>query len=212
MTSHVSIFVILWLVVIPLAAAETHGRELTEIVDEIVHIVGTDQLQTISPDTLPPALLEELGDAVMGVLLNDDWHHERMDAMLGGEGSAQLTLYHQNLGAQYLQANGDLTSTGFLGGGSWMGPGMGMWQTRFTPSGTRWSGWDGWSWQEAGGLDRLAVVGFVLTVLVLIVVIVILVRRRDASDHPSLTILKARFARGELSIHEYQHMKKVLKG
>ena len=201
MTSHVSIFVILWLVVIPLAAAETHGRELTQIVDEIVHIVGTDQLQTISPDTLPPALLEELGDAVMGVLLNDDWRHERMDAMLGGEGSAQLTLYHQNLGAQYLQANGDLTSTGFLGGGSWMGPGMGMWQTRFTPPGTRWS-----------GLDRLAVVGFVLTVLVLIVVIVILVRRRDASDHPSLTILKARFARGELSIHEYQHMKKVLKG
>ena len=70
----------------------------------------------IKIEKVPSALIEELGDAVMGVLIGNSATHDRMDRMLGGDGSSRLTAFHADLGEQYLR-NGGLD--GVRMGGPW---------------------------------------------------------------------------------------------
>ena len=77
------------------------------------NVTASDQVKV---DKVAPALLEELGDAVMGVLIGNTDCHDAMDRMLGGDGSPQLTAFHTNLGEQYL-VNGGLN--GVRLGGPW---------------------------------------------------------------------------------------------
>lgn len=108
-----------------------HGSGIDQIIAEIEQTQGVDTISEINPDRVSPKLLEELGDAVMGIMISDEQQHEWMDQMMGGEGSEQLASMHRLMGYRYLQSNGDLSS-GLWGPGmsgyGMMGPGMmGSW-------------------------------------------------------------------------------------
>jgi len=67
----------------------------------------------VSCDNLSDAQLEQLGDYYMEQIHPGD-AHERMDAMMGGEGSESLRLIHVNMGKRFYC--GESTSTGMMGG------------------------------------------------------------------------------------------------
>jgi len=91
-------------------------RSVDAIVADIEKQQGVSALEQVNADKVSPDLLEELGDAVMGVIIGDPAHHDAMDRMLGGDGSPRLTAFHEDLGQQYLQ-NGGLN--GVRMGGPW---------------------------------------------------------------------------------------------
>lgn len=97
-------------------AMSMEPRTIDAIVAEIEKQQGVSSPGEVKIDKVEPALLEELGDAVMGVMIGNPAMHDRMDRMLGGDGSPRLTAFHTDLGQQYL-ANGGLNGVRF--GGAW---------------------------------------------------------------------------------------------
>jgi len=91
-------------------------RSVELIVVDIEKQQNVSATEMVNVDKVPAAMLEELGDAVMGVIIGDSAHHDAMDRMLGGDGSPRLTAFHIDLGQQYLR-NGGLN--GVRMGGSW---------------------------------------------------------------------------------------------
>ena len=103
------------------ADVDGHGRSIEEVLAEIRDDLGLDEDERIDPDAVPPELLEELGDAVMGEIHSDPETHEWMDEMMGGEGSESLASAHRWMGYRYL--TGGYGRGGMMGFGM-MGPGM----------------------------------------------------------------------------------------
>lgn len=91
-------------------------RSVGVIVADIEKQQNVSATDMVNVDKVAPALLEELGDAVMGLIIGDPARHDVMDKMLGGDGSPRLTAFHTDLGQQYLR-NGGLN--GVRMGGSW---------------------------------------------------------------------------------------------
>lgn len=91
-------------------------RSIDAIVADIEQKQGVTAPDQIKADKVDPTLLEELGDAVMDVMIGNTAMHDRMDRMLGGDGSPRLTAFHTDLGQQYLR-NGGLNGVRF--GGPW---------------------------------------------------------------------------------------------
>jgi len=81
-------------------------RSVEAIVADIEKQQSVTTPELIQVDKVPPALLEELGDAVMGALIGDPDRHDAMDRALGGDGSPRLTAFHGDLGLQYLRKGG----------------------------------------------------------------------------------------------------------
>ena len=97
-------------------ASMAEPRSIDAIVADIEQKQGVTAPDQIKADKVDPALLEELGDAVMDVMIGNPAMHDRMDRMLGGDGSPRLTAFHSDLGQQYLR-NGGLNGVRF--GGPW---------------------------------------------------------------------------------------------
>ena len=91
-------------------------RSVDAVVADIEKQQNVSTTEMVNVDKVPAALLEELGDGVMGLIIGDSAHHDVMDKMLGGDGSPRLTAFHIDLGQQYLR-NGGLN--GVRMGGSW---------------------------------------------------------------------------------------------
>jgi hypothetical protein len=91
-------------------------RSVEAIIADIERQQGVSSPDQIKPDAVKPALVEELGDAVMGVIIGNADMHDAMDRMLGGDGSPRLSAFHTDLGQQYLR-NGGLD--GVRMGGPW---------------------------------------------------------------------------------------------
>jgi hypothetical protein len=119
------------------ADADGHGRSVTEVLDEIRAELGIDEGKRIPPDAVSPALLEELGDAVMAEIHPDPEVHAWMDQMMGGEGSESLASAHRWMGYRYL-TGGYGRGFGMMGGGmmgpGMMGRGMGPWGVMGNPN------------------------------------------------------------------------------
>ncbi len=109
-------------------------RSVDAIIADIEKQQSVSTTDMVNVDKVAPSLLEELGDAVMGVIIGDPAHHDVMDRMLGGDGSPRLTAFHTDLGQQYLR-NGGLN--GVRMGGSW---GMGRFGMGWGNYGDRISG------------------------------------------------------------------------
>ena len=92
-----------------------HSLSIEEAETQIRQELGLSQNDPINPDAVPPALLEQLGDAVMGEMAVSEAQHQWMDTMMGGDGSESLASSHQWMGYRYL--------TGGYGGS--FGPGSG---------------------------------------------------------------------------------------
>ncbi|MCD1655185.1 hypothetical protein K7J14_10790 [Treponema zuelzerae] len=91
-------------------------RSLDTIVGDIEKQQNVTTLDQVTVDKVDPGVLEELGDAVMGEIIGNSDMHDRMDKMLGGDGSAQLNAFHTDLGQQYLLKGG---LNGVTMGGMW---------------------------------------------------------------------------------------------
>ena len=94
-------------------------RTLDAIVADIEKQQSVTTLDKVTGEKVSPALLEELGDAAMEVMIGNSAMHDRMDKMVGGDGSPQLNAFHTDLGQQYLRNRG---IDGVRFGGNW-GPG-----------------------------------------------------------------------------------------
>ena len=84
--------------------SHTNLPQPEEIVQELLKTQNISSLKDIDCSQIPSATLEKLGDAVMeqnhpGAM------HERMDAMMGGEGSESLKQMHIAMGEEYLGCN-----------------------------------------------------------------------------------------------------------
>ena len=194
------------------AQEESHGRAADVIINEIKQNQSAGSIALIDPEQVSPALLEELGDAVMGLMIADEQQHEWMDAMMGGEGSEQLASTHRWIAYNYLQNDGKLDTwgPGMMGigmGGRGM---MGGWNRNWSNSDWGYGpgnmmGWSGnwWGWIIA-----------LVMIIAFATLIIALFRSRRASPSDSqgaLDILSNRYAAGKISKEEYQQMSKELK-
>ena len=62
-----------------------HGRSIESIEEEIVRAQGVTSIDAVDPGAVSPSLLEELGDAIMAKMIDDEQQHEWMDEMMGGD-------------------------------------------------------------------------------------------------------------------------------
>ena len=60
------------------------GKSVVDVLKEIRTAQGVSSNERIDPNKVSPTLLEELGDAVMDVMVPDPREHEWMDNMMGG--------------------------------------------------------------------------------------------------------------------------------
>jgi uncharacterized membrane protein len=200
----ITIFLLFGLVTL-WAQEDEHGRSANAIVDEIKRGQNVETIAEIDPDSVDTKTLEELGDAVMALMIADEAQHEWMDEMMGGEGSEQLDSTHRWMGYQYLQNNGNLGGFGpgmmsgwGYGGGTW-GPGM-------------MSGWYGPARMGSQFVAWIWIAGFLLISVAIVLVIVLKQRRRRIENSPvnALEILRARYAKGEISREEFQKIREGL--
>lgn len=185
------------------AQEEEHGRSADEIINEIMRKQNVDTIAEITPDRVDAETLEELGDAVMGLMIADEAQHEWMDEMMGGEGSQPLASTHRWMGYQYLQNNGNLGD---------FGPGMMRgWRSRGRGPGMM-GGWYGPAGQRGSFVPWIWILGFLL-VAVVIALIISLTRRRELYKDTSsnaLEILRSRYAKGEISREEFKRIREEL--
>ena len=183
-----------------------HGKPLEDVLQEIRDKQGLGPDEAIDPRKVSDEELEELGEAVMGIMHPDPRQHELMDQMMGGEGSRSLKSAHISMGYNYLAGNTGGPLSGMMGRGmmgGMMGRGMmgGYWRnpSMFFPF---------------GGL-----IMWLLILIIIGVVIYFIVRTRrgvsgrnyiSSRDETPLEIAKKRYARGEISREEYETIKQNL--
>ncbi|MGM0432934.1 MAG: SHOCT domain-containing protein [Spirochaetota bacterium] len=193
-------------------AADEPGEHprLEDVVSQIVEEQGVESLSAVDLQQVDPEQLAELGDAVMARMIEDESEHQRIDELMGGEGSQRLDAMHRQLGYRYIQSGGSLPlewrGSRMFGGGpmmngwnnGWYGPGM--------------MGWSPWGW----------IIGILIVVLVVVLVVMLLRSRSgDRGDYfgsrssntreDPVEIVKERYARGEITREEYQDMLEELK-
>lgn len=105
------------------ANGDAHDLSVDEILDEIRAELGIGSRQEIDPEAVSDPLLERLGEAVMNEHAGSDRAHERMDRMMGGEGSESLASAHRWMGYRYLTGGYGTGTDGMMRSGM-MGSGM----------------------------------------------------------------------------------------
>lgn len=112
-------------------------ESLDVVLSEILEKYEKNKVQDLDCDDLSEEDLERIGDAVMESI-HPGGIHERMDAMMGGEGSKTLEQAHINMGRNYLgcNSNGIGNGSGMMGfntvmpmmaGSAWTNFGAGNW-------------------------------------------------------------------------------------
>lgn len=127
------VFLVLFVAVTKLANAQMTGQgmmgsqtgevessdelheSLDEVLAELLEKYSKDTVQELSCNELTDSDFERLGDAVMESMHPGE-AHERMDEMMGGEGSESLRLMHIQMGQRYLGCNtlGSVKSLGMM--------------------------------------------------------------------------------------------------
>jgi uncharacterized membrane protein len=189
-----------------------HGTALDEVMQKIRQKQNLGPDEAIDPRQVSDKDLEELGDAVMSIMVPDPGQHELMDRMMGGEGSESLRVAHMRMGYNYL-ASLDGGKYGWYGRRGMMGGG-------FMGSGMMGRGMMGGYWRGHSMFFPFGgVVMWILVIIVIGVVVYLLVRAQRSvggSHYDSgrketpLEIAKKRYARGEISKEEYETIKRNL--
>lgn len=103
------------------AAAET-PKSVEEVLGGIMTNQGVSSASQIDCGKASESDFEELGDAVMERMAGSGKLHERMDSMMGGEGSESLKQMHIIMGKNWLGCGGfgGMMGGGMMGSGSMM--------------------------------------------------------------------------------------------
>jgi putative membrane protein len=202
-----------------------HGKSVEEVLTEIREKLDLGPNDRIDPDRVSDGDLEELGEAVMGLMHPDTREHEFMDEMMGGEGSKNLEYMHRLMGYRYL--SGELRGTDFPGiempQRPWgMGNGRHMMGWGMHGSGRRgvYRTMPGSMMGMMGGFSpfyfgRISMWILLVVLIAVVVWLVVRVNRRGKSASGSqgfspLDIAKQRYAKGEISRGEYETLKRDL--
>jgi hypothetical protein len=94
-------------------------ESLDEVLAELLTKHNKESIQELNCDDLSEEELERVGDAVMETM-HPGGQHERMDEMMGGEGSESLRLMHHQMGESYLGCRESSTSDNYGMGGPMM--------------------------------------------------------------------------------------------
>ena len=211
------------------ADEDLHGKSIENVLDEIRGELKVDENSQIDPELVSEGLLEELGEAVMSLMHPDERQHELMDRMMGGEGSESLRFAHIRMGYNYLagtESSGRFYGRGFLGHGFGM-PMMGYNYLSGKIPSEEYSGrgffgrgfgmpMTGLPYHERWGLQGLfynrggIIVFIVLIALVFIAAFIMIGNRKKEKELNPFDILKKRLASGEISIEEYEELKKKI--
>lgn len=216
-----AIMLLVLLIPFSVMAEEMSPRPVEEILAEIKQDQGVAANDQIDTAKISSEKLEELGDAVMEELIGNHAMHERMDARLGGDGSATLSDYHKALAVDYL-AGVPLGMMGMMWRGSKSNI-RGLWpQTGI--DGRIGNNMMGYGWSGIGWIGMFLAGLVVLIAIVLIVYLVVhlshgsarsgvnhMVNQQPDSAARALDILSERYAKGELSDEEYAKKKAELR-
>lgn len=110
-----------------------HSQAIDQILSTIRSQMQLGPNGRIDPDSVPPHLLVQLGDAVMDVMIPNESQHQWMDQMMGGEGSASLDSMHKWIAYRFLTGGYSAVGAGHgmmggaMGGYSMMGYGNSGW-------------------------------------------------------------------------------------
>jgi uncharacterized membrane protein len=200
--------------------SEDEHESIDVVLEELLQKYNVDKVQDLDCDELSEEDLERVGDALMEVMHPGE-AHERMDRMMGGEGSESLKNMHVSMGSGYLGCSGYDQGYGMMGG-------MGMMGRSGNPMDK--SGGD--SWGEGGRSMMENFSGFPLSIfgsgesllsgLILLIVIiggvvffVIWLKKQklpafSGSRQSAMETLKIRYAKGEIRKREFDSKKKDL--
>ena len=107
--------------------SDTHGEQIDEVLENVLANHSAITISELDCDEVTDDEFERLGEASMSLMHPDPEVHERMDQMMGGEGSETLRSAHINMGSQYLGCSlgkggmDMMTSGGITGMGGMMG-------------------------------------------------------------------------------------------
>ncbi len=93
------------------AELDTHSEEIDEVLENVLSAHGVSIISELNCDEVTNDEFERLGDAWMGVMHPDPELHERMDRMMGGEGSESLDNAHIVMGSRFLGCGNDSEGT-----------------------------------------------------------------------------------------------------
>lgn len=194
-------------------ADEMTLKSIDTIMSEIKTEQGVSNNDEIDVDKVSQVMLEELGDSVMEATIGNTAMHDQMDIRIGGDGSAALTAFHVRLGYNYLKGYPtgmmSLMSSGMMGRNGTIdnnrgGRGM-MGNNNYLGNGGM-MGSFGW-----GGILMGFLVLAALAAIVLIVIKASSAKSRVASIDSPMSVFKTRYARGEITLEEYEKMLAHLK-
>ena len=169
------------------------GRSIESILSEIRGSQGIGPKDQINSERVDNTLLEELGEAVMSLMVPDPERHEWMDRMMGGEGSQSLAERHRWMGYRYL-------SGGSMGLGPMMGGGFG-----------HHGGWGPMMGFGCGVPIMWIIIAVLIAAVAVLSVLFYKAKRHDSVPAlDALGVLKKRFARGEIAREEYEQIRRDL--
>jgi len=190
---------------------------LDNVIEEIKTQQGIIDLKKVDCNKVSDKQLEQLGEAVMGVMFPDQDVHELMDNMMGGEGSASLASRHIFMGSSYLGCyNGssinDSSSLNFMGR---MGGMMGMMSGFGNYQDNSWGTYNSMMGITSNSalLTWVVMIGLVLIGGVILVVIIVKAAGLGAASSGKkwpLERLRERYANGEIDKAKYEEMVKEL--
>jgi len=210
----ISIFVAAVVLPVFVSANGNHSLSLEDVLAEITEAQNVAGVASIRCQEITDEQFEELGEAAMGVIHPNEQQHELMDQMMGGEGSESLRTMHLAMGENYLGCG-----TGAMGGG--MMGGMDMMSMM--------SDWSGYSnnnsfnnmmYNMMGNVGVWGWFGWIFMILFWVLIIVgtiALIKwligqntERGGKEKSALSILKERYAKGEINKEEFEEKKKDL--
>jgi putative membrane protein len=183
-------------------AEESKPKSIDAVLSAIMTEQGISDPDLINPSKVSQSDLEELGDSVMEAMIGNSEMHERMDARLGGEGSASLKAFHINLGLNYL--------SDYPYGMINMMRGRMMGYS---------NAYGNYNWNSYGMMGYWGYTGIAIGALMLLalaIAIVLLARyvfrpKSVATSHDSsMEILRRRYASGEITKEEFDRMSEIL--
>jgi len=190
-------------------------RSVDTILSEIRKEQGLKGNEKINPDKVSEQKLEELGDSLMEIMIGNHEEHERMDNMMGGDGSKSLNAMHSSIAYRYLSGipvgmmggmmgyNGMMNgfplnnNLNYKGGTSMMSNDYGM------------MGWGFGNW-----VMIFIIIVFIFILIAIGVLIFYAIKKNQntnfSSSETPLDILKKRYAKGEISKEDFNKIKNDL--